>query len=94
MGRETQWLFKPISKKDIKQWKISAFEAKVVQSSLSIPDFVPASQHQPKWDVTIATQEVLYFVTAQFDFRSKSKTRLRETFGWSDIELVHIYHSI
>ncbi|KAJ6190044.1 hypothetical protein N7519_000065 [Penicillium mononematosum] len=83
---ETQWLFKPISKEDIKTWKISPSEAKAVQSSLEIPDLVHVSQHRPDWDVTGATQEVPDFITAQFDFRRKSKTRLRDTFGWSDID--------
>lgn len=83
---ETQWLFKPMSKEDIKPWKISPSEAKAVQSSLDIPDLVRTSQHRPNWDVTGATQEVLDFITAQFNFRRKSKTRLRDTFGWNNIE--------
>ncbi|KAJ5859927.1 hypothetical protein N7534_005204 [Penicillium rubens] len=83
---ETQWLFKPISKEDIKPWKISPSEAKAVQSSLDIPELVRASQHRPDWDVTGATQEVLHFITTQFDFRRKSKTPLRDTFGWNDID--------
>jgi hypothetical protein len=83
---ETQWLFKPTSKEDIKPWKTSPSEAKAVQSSLDIPDLVRTSQYRPDWDVAGATQEVLDFITAQFDSRRKSKTRLRDIFGWNDIE--------
>ncbi|KAJ5534509.1 hypothetical protein N7527_000763, partial [Penicillium freii] len=86
LNPETQWLFKPISKEDIKPWKISPSEAKAVQSSLDIPDLVRASQHRPDWVVKSATREVLDFITAQFNFRRKSKTRLRDTFGWNRID--------
>ncbi|KAJ5206232.1 hypothetical protein N7491_003147, partial [Penicillium cf. griseofulvum] len=81
LGRETQWLSSLFSRR-----RSNTPEAKVVQSSLNIPNLVRALQHRPDWDVTVATQEVLYFITAQFDFCCKSKTHLRNTFGWSDIE--------
>ena len=85
-GPETPWLFMPISKEDIQPWKISASEANSVKARLNIPDLDLARQYRPDWDVTRATQQVLRFITAQFNFRRKSKTRLRDTFGWSDIE--------
>jgi hypothetical protein len=83
---KTPWLFRPISKEDIKSWKVSASEAKQVSHRLNPPDLDLARQYQPDWDVTRATQQVLTFITAQFEYRRKSKTSLRDAFGWNYIK--------
>lgn len=81
-----QCLFKPIFKEDIKLWKISAAEAAVVRNNLDIPELGPVSQHLPTWNITVATQQVFHFIMAQFLFRRRGKTSLRDTFGWNGIE--------
>ncbi|KAJ9480709.1 hypothetical protein VN97_g12825 [Penicillium thymicola] len=85
-GPKTPWFFMPISKEDIKPWKISASEANSLKASLNMPNLDLEKQLRPDWDATRATQQVLLFITAQFNHRSKSKTRLSDTFGWSYID--------
>ncbi|KAJ9486023.1 hypothetical protein VN97_g7315 [Penicillium thymicola] len=86
-----QCLFKPISKEDIKPWKISAAEAAVVRNNLDIPDLGPVSQHRPTWNITVATQQVFHFIIAQFRYRRRGKTSLRDTFGWNGIDHEEFY---
>ncbi|OQE84129.1 hypothetical protein PENNAL_c0029G06013 [Penicillium nalgiovense] len=47
---------------------------------------IPKEDIKP-WKISASKAEsVLRFITAQFNFRRKSKTRLRDTFGWNDID--------
>jgi hypothetical protein len=80
----SECLFKPISKGDIKRWKISAAEAAMVSSHLDIPDL--ASQNRHELNITVATQQVFHFIMTQFSYRRQKKTSLRDTFGWNEIE--------
>ncbi|KAJ5799096.1 uncharacterized protein N7518_001164 [Penicillium psychrosexuale] len=98
LNSNTKCLFKPISKENLKPWKISASEAAEIQSKLNIPDLHCTPKPRSNWDISVAhsnisvaTGRVFDFIMAQFRFRRQGETPLKGTFGWNEIDYEDFY---
>ena len=80
---ETEWLFEPMSKKEIKWWKLSADDAAEVQETLDIPNLDVASQ---ALNITGTTMAVFLSIETQFALRQRGSTYMARSVGWGPIK--------